>query len=68
MTTLCYADYVRDREASKKLPVKHTCGPDDGSNEGPWLAAPAHSIDGPDKRVLRAAVGLALNDEPKEAK
>lgn len=37
------------------IPLKPTCGPDDGSTAGPWLLRPAAEIDGHDKRVLRAS-------------
>lgn len=51
--------------------LKPTCGPDDGSNAGPWATAPAPSIDGMDKRVVRAALltgQLSVSDlmEPEE--
>lgn len=38
------------------IPLKPTCGPDDGSNAGPWRLRPAAQIDGNDKRVLREAL------------
>lgn len=35
--------------------LKPTCGPDDGSDAGPWAPTSAVLIDGDDKRVQRAA-------------
>ena len=40
MRTISLEEAIRDG-------VKHTCGPDDGSNEGPWIEVPAAEIDGP---------------------
>lgn len=52
--------------------LKPTCAPDDGSNAGPWTTTPASSIDGMDKRVVRAALltgRLSVSDlmEPEAA-
>lgn len=50
-----------DLHAAARIDVdKPTCGPDDGSNAGPWTTAPATSIDGNDKRVIRASVRVAV--------
>jgi hypothetical protein len=47
--------------AQRKPVMKPTCGPDDGSDAGPWFYRPAREIDG-NHRYVEPAPSLEIDE------